>query len=479
MRRLTSARTGRRPEGLPLGTGVSFDPTVRQIGEALLIGGVPRRVLKLGPSGVEALAELRRGTVRTVNGAALARRLTDAGLVHPRPLDPLHRAGCVSSVTVLIPVFGRAASLDACLTALGSAYPVVVVDDGSPDPAEVAKVAAAHGVRLIRREINGGPAAARNTGLAAVHTDLVAFLDSDCVPPPGWIDALAGHLSDTAVAVAAPRIVAAPGAPAGARGALDLGPRPGRVAPGTPVSYVPTAALLARRSALLDVTPATTDDIRSVFDPALRYGEDVDLIWRLHEGGWRLRYEPSVRVDHVEPATWRALLARRFRYGSSAAGLTQRHPGAMAPLILEPWTTAALAALLARRPAIAALAFAGAVVDETRVRKGAGIEVGAAGAVADRTAKTARATSAYATQFLAPVLLAGLTHRRTRGAAVALLAVGPAHSWWVRRPANYRGAFVVGHLAEDAAYGAGVIAGAARSRTLRPLVPIRARRKGS
>jgi hypothetical protein len=149
----------------------------------------------------------------------------------------------------------------------------------------------------------------------------------------------------------------------------------------------------------------------------------------------------------------------------------------MGPLILEPWTAAGLAALLARRPVLAAIAFTGAVLDERRVRRAAGVEVGAVAAVADRTAKTARATGTYATQFLAPVLLAGLSRRRTRFAALALLAAGPAHTFWTTRPPNYRVAFVAGHLAEDAAYGAGVIAGAVRARTVRPLLPIRARRK--
>jgi mycofactocin system glycosyltransferase len=430
-------------------------------------------VLRLGASGVAALAELRLGTVRTANGAALARRLTDAGLAHPRPAPV-----AASSVTVLVPAFGRPAALDRCLaathqgvTCLGGDYGVVVVDDGSPDPAPIAEIAAAHGARLIRREVNGGPAAARNTGLAAVDTELVAFLDSDCVPSPGWIDALAGHLADPAVAAVAPRIVAAPGAPAGARNALDLGPRRGRVAPGTPVAYVPTAALLARRAALLDV--AADGD---VFDPALRYGEDVDLVWRLHAAGRRVRYEPAVLVEHVEPACWRGILERRFRYGSSAAVLARRHPDALAPLILEPWSAGAVAAVLARRPTLAALALGGAVLDERRVRAAAGIEVGALGAVADRTAKTWRATGTYATQFLAPALLAGLTQRRTRVAAAALLAAGPVHSWWATRPPNYRVSFAAGHIAEDVAYGAGVIAGSLRARTLRPLLPVRARR---
>ncbi len=474
--------------GVPVGTRVEFDPTLRQIDDGVLVGGVPRRVLRLGAAGVAALEELRGGAVRSANGGALARRLIDAGLAHPRP-----RPVAGASVTVLIPVHGRAAALENCLRALGDAYPVLVVDDASPDPAAIARAAAGCGARLIRREANGGPAAARNTGLAAIPTEYVAFLDSDCVPSPGWIDALAGHLADPAVAAVAPRIVAAPGAPAGARGALDLGPRVARVAPGTPVSYVPTAALLARRAALLAVAP-TGDDISTgsaafvgddistaaggaVFDERLRYGEDVDLIWRLVEAGWRVRYEPTVRVEHTEPATWRGVLGRRFHYGTSAGPLSRRHPDAMAPLILEPWTAAGLAALLARRPGLAAAAFGGALLDERRVRAGAGLPVsGTAGAVVDRTAKTARASGTYATQFLGPLLLAGLTRRRTRFASVVLLAAGPAHAWWASRPPNYRVSFVAGHVAEDVAYGAGVLVGALRARTGRPLLPIRARR---
>ena len=152
------------------------------------------------------------------------------------------------------------------------------------------------------------------------------------------IQQLAAHFADPLVAAAAPRVVAeespsSAGRYAVVRSCLDLGNQPARVRPGSRVGYVPTAALVVRTAVLVEV---------GGFDPALRYGEDVDLVWRLHRAGWRVRYDPSEVVEHAEPRTWPALLARRFRYGTSAAPLARRHPGAMAPLVLHKWAGRAL-----------------------------------------------------------------------------------------------------------------------------------------
>jgi glycosyltransferase involved in cell wall biosynthesis len=71
---------------------------------------------------------------------------------------------------------------------------VVVVDDASPDdtPIVLARLAEAADftVRVIRQPENRGPAAARNAGWKASVAPIVAFTDDDCVPQPGWIDAL-------------------------------------------------------------------------------------------------------------------------------------------------------------------------------------------------------------------------------------------------------------------------------------------------
>jgi mycofactocin system glycosyltransferase len=474
--RSEGAGSGAPSPPLPCGFRVVPDADTKELDRSTLFGGSPGRVMRLSPAGLAAWAELRDGPAQSAAAGVLGRRLTDAGLAHPRPPDLADPA----DVTVVIPVRDRPVMLAYCLAALGRRYPVIVVDDGSSEPRAVAYAAAEHGATLVRRPVNGGPGAARNTGLPGVGSDLVAFLDSDCVPPPGWIEHLAAHFADPLVAAVAPRITTLPspsmaGRYAAASGSLDLGGREARVVPASRVGYVPTAALVARRSALLDVAGDGT-----VFDPALRYGEDVDLVWRLHEAGWRIRYDPAVQVGHHEPATWRALIARRFRYGTSAGPLARRHPAALAPLVLHPWPALTVAGLLGRRPVIAGAAFTVSVVTITRTLRWADLPIsGVTRAVLTGVHQTWLGAGRYSTQFAAPALAitiaaGGSSARRRwgrRAAAASLLLGPPVTAWVARRPALDPVRFVLGQLAEDIAYGAGVYAGCARSRTAAPVLP--------
>jgi mycofactocin system glycosyltransferase len=478
---------------LPAGFLVELDAGTKQLSDGSLFGGSPGRVMRLTPAGAAALEELRTEPVRSAAAGQLARRLTDGGLAHPIP-PPDTAIADAASVTVIIPVRDRAAMLERCLAATGAQYPVVVIDDGSADPDAIAAIAARHGAALIRRAASGGPAAARNAGLAGTDADLIVFLDSDCVPPPDWISRLAAHLADPLVGAVAPRIVAtAPPAStasastppaaryAAVRGSLDLGPRPARVQPGSRVSYVPTAALLVRRAALSAVAAG-----RDLFDPDLRYGEDVDLIWRLQEAGWRIRYEPAVQVPHQGPESWPGLLGRRFRYGTSAAPLARRHPANMAPLVLHPWPAVTVAALLARRPAAAAAALVAAWFDLTSAVRRAGVPAdGAPAATLTAVHQTWLGLGRYATQFAAPALVFALARpggksaarRFGRRAAAASLLLGPALTAYAeRKPELDPVRFSIGHIADDICYGAGVWAGCLRERTMAPVRPAISRR---
>ncbi|WP_313815630.1 mycofactocin biosynthesis glycosyltransferase MftF [Citricoccus sp.] len=284
-----------------------------------------RKVLRRGAGAVEPADDVERAT---------ARLLVDRGLAlpvhHPRRPRP-------GEVEVIVPVHGSAVPLARLLPAVHG-HRVTVVDDASAvaDARGIARVCAAHGVRLVVLPENVGPGGARNAGLAASNdssegpADVVVFLDADTVPTEDWLDVLLPHFDDPTVAVVAPRVRgtvtgAGPGTVLerfeSRRGGLDLGPQARRVAPGGQIGYVPTAALLVRRAALPDPP----------FEPGLRVGEDVDLIWRLVASGHTVRYVPSAEVHHKVRAGLAQWSHRHAAYGTSAVPLEDRHPGRLAP----------------------------------------------------------------------------------------------------------------------------------------------------
>lgn len=399
-----------------------------------LLGGSPLRMVRLTDSGATFVREGR--SPGSDGERALVRRLSDAGLVHtvggrgPFTAD---------DVTVVVPVHA--------------------------DPAGLAATVAAEPGALVVDDTDGrGPAWARNRGWRATATPVVAFLDAGCVPGPGWLDALLPHLADDHVVAVAPRVVSAPGSSTIARyehsrSPLDRGRRPGPVRPGSWVPYVPTAALVVRREAL---------EAMDGFDESLRYGEDVDLVWRLARAGHHVRYEPAAEVVHPPRRNLAGWLAQRYRYGTSAAPLAERHGAAVAPLSVSGWTAAAWGLVAAGGPA-AGVAVAAAssapllrrlpAIEVARVAGGGHLRAGV------RLAEAARRT--WWPLTLATLLLSRRARRLAPLVTIPLVADWVADGRPVPLPA-YAGL----RLADDMAYGAGVWAGALRARSGRALVPI-------
>ncbi len=435
-------------------------------GGTVLLGGSPLRLFRITERARELVARWRHGAVVGPRRPAglLARRLVSAGAFCPHP--PGGTLG-TDDVTVVVPVRDRPAQLDRLLHAVSrQGLACIVVDDASVDAGAIKEVAERWGAAFVGLPANVGPAGARNAGLAAVETALVAFVDSDCVPPAGWLEPLLGHFDDPLVAAVAPRIVRA-GAPRryeSRRGSLDRGDREGPVCAGSRISFVPSAALVVRAG--LAAGP-------ELFDPALRGGEDVDLVWRLGEAGWDVRYVPSSTVAHDGPATLGEFLSRRAFYGTTAGPLARRHGAALAPAQVSGWSLAVWSLLLRRRPVLALTALSASIaILAHRLRGLVRDPVGVAAHIAGGgTARAALPTLAALTRAWSPALVLGLAFRRTRTVSALALVVPALDEWAADRQELDPVRAVAVHVADDVAYGTGVWVGCARERTLVPLIP--------
>ncbi|MCD0453282.1 mycofactocin biosynthesis glycosyltransferase MftF [Actinocorallia sp. API 0066] len=461
-----------RGAALPEGFRVALaEGTQLWAGGRVATGGAPWKVIRLGAAAVPYLEELRaageRGVVlRDGLARALARQLLDTGFARP---VPARRPG-PHDVTVVVPAYGRPTELERTLRAV-KGLPVIVVDDASPDPGPLRRVARAHGARLVRHAENRGPAAARDTGLRLVRTALTAFVDSDCRPEPGWLDLLVPYFDDPKVAVVAPEVVAdARGGGLLARyeavrSALDMGPDPALVRPGAKLGFVPSATLLVRTSAL--ASPA--------FDADLRLGEDVDFVWRMADLGWHVRYQPEARVLHTPRLDPREWARRRHEYGTSATDLERRHPGRLVPARPSAWNLATLAFLAYGRPVPAALGAAATTYLLRRSLAGVSDDWRLSASIVAKGVLADASSVGHALRRewwpLGLVALAASPRSRLARAASVTMLTPIALEWIRRRPAMDPFRYTVMRLLEDVAYGSGVTASAYRARTWAPLLP--------
>jgi mycofactocin system glycosyltransferase len=348
---------------------------------------------------------------------------------------------------------------------------VIVVDDGSRDP--VAIRSAAGTARVLRNERSQGPAAARERGWRSTRLDVVAFVDAEvsAARTSWWLADLLPHLHDGQVGAVAPRVRPTPGtAPAllapyeELRSALDLGPTAAIVRPDSRVPYVPATALVVRRDALESVDG---------FDRALRVGEDVDFVWRLHEHGWRVHYDPHVEVTHPSRPSFAAWIRQRIAYGTSAAPLAQRHGSAVGPLRISGWSALAWAAVGVGKVAVGLGIGAGTAAALVPKLRSVAHPVREAIAITGRGhLSAARAVADALRRPWWPIAVGTAVVSRRMRPAIAAAAVVPALlEWRAQRPALRAGTYVALRLLDDFAYGAGVWLGSARTRSAAALLP--------
>lgn len=190
---------------------------------------------------------------------------------------------------------------------------IVVVDNASADGSAEAAAGVA-GVEVVALPRNLGFGAGANRGVARTTSPYVAVVNPDEVVKPGCTEALVAALDrDDGVALVGPRLLTTDGRTyPSARTFPDLLVAAGHafgylVWPGNPfsrryrmadwdhesardVDWLAGTHLLARRTAW--------DEVAGFDERYFMYLEDVDLCWRLHRAGWRVRYEPAAEAVH-------------------------------------------------------------------------------------------------------------------------------------------------------------------------------------
>jgi glycosyltransferase involved in cell wall biosynthesis len=223
-------------------------------------------------------------------------------------------------VSVIICTYNGARTLDETCTAVSRLeYPdveAIVVDDGSTDRS--GEIAEAHGFRLIRTE-NNGLSSARNTGLEAATGEIVAYVDDDAAPDPHWLLYLVDTFVRSGCAAAG-----GPNLPVPADGLVAdaVAAAPGNA----------THVLVSDREA--EHIPGCnaafrTDALRGIggFDARFRVaGDDVDVCWRLLDGGEKIAYSPAAVVWHHRRGSVLGYLGQQRAYGRAEAMLERKWP---------------------------------------------------------------------------------------------------------------------------------------------------------
>jgi lipopolysaccharide/colanic/teichoic acid biosynthesis glycosyltransferase/GT2 family glycosyltransferase len=225
-------------------------------------------------------------------------------------------------VTVIIPAYNAAATLPACLSALGDQVlppdELIVVDDGSTD--DTAEIARRYGAQVIQSTRRRGPAAARNLGMTHGHGDVVAFTDADCAPDPWWLLRLTQPLLED------DEVVGVKGAYRSSQRSLtarfvqqEYEYKYHHMARWRQIDFVDTYSAAYRRDVLL-----ANGGFNQAFSvPSV---EDQELSFRLARKGCRMRFEPRAIVGHLHDSHPGEYLTRKYGIGYWKAVMLRQLP---------------------------------------------------------------------------------------------------------------------------------------------------------
>jgi len=146
----------------------------------------------------------------------------------------------------------------------------------------------------------------RNRGIELARGDVVAFIDANCVPSPGWISAIRSAIDGGKDIVCGPVLD---------RSEHNL------------VHYAPTHS---EGCFVYECTTISVGLRREVleavggFDTSFAFGQDIDFFWRARDAGYRIWFDPAVAIAH-DWGDKGEQLGRAYQYGKARAHLYKKH----------------------------------------------------------------------------------------------------------------------------------------------------------
>ena len=234
-------------------------------------------------------------------------------------------------VTVVIATYNRNERLQRCLEGVLSQtfrdFEVVVVDDRSDPPVDfrtMVPCTRSITIHLVRATSNGGPARARNLGVAASTSEFLAFLDDDVVPDPSWLAKHVGFAEGTEQQLVQFGPLAAPPewlpTPWNLWEAHTLELEYDRMRRGV---YEPTWRQFFTGNAFLRRSLFTTV---GGFDERFTRAEDIELGYRLERAGARFAFVSGAVGWHFAERSLESWLAIPRDYARFDVVMDQIHP---------------------------------------------------------------------------------------------------------------------------------------------------------
>lgn len=196
----------------------------------------------------------------------------------------------MTGIAVVIPTCNRPDTLAICLRALPSGAAIFVTDDSRDDRTREMIGWEFPTVQWIAGP-KRGPAANRNHGARAADAEWIVFLDDDCIPQPGWLNALTAHLDADVIE--------------GRTVCPDASDDPFcEFVENLNGDNFWSCNLAIRRSVLERLGGFDEDFTESA-------GEDMELATRIRKGGLRTVFAPGATVHHpARRGSWKLLWRR-------------------------------------------------------------------------------------------------------------------------------------------------------------------------